>query len=119
MSTNARRCGKPLLGKAEVDEFFRACRALDWVRNHADSGEIIEVRHEEMLKDPPGTLDRVVGFLEEDCPASLRKAAVGLVNPIPHKSRHEVLWSPDLIAHVEERLQQFSFLAGYRWGQSP
>ncbi len=74
-----------------------------------------ELRHEDFVADPRGRLAELCEFLGLDAEADYLDASAATVWGEPRQTRHNVPWSPDLRASVEQMIADTPHLAGYRF----
>jgi hypothetical protein len=118
ISTIARRSGMPL-DEAVLTYFKWAAQA----RSHLDRIEelpeaaTIETHHEDLIANPHEVLTRLTRFLGLTPHAEYLRSCADVIYDSPHKSRHEVSWPLHLRETVARRLQSFTFLADYSFGE--
>lgn len=104
---------KPLAESARF--YFAHCDTTARLGTLCRPGELLTLRHEEMLRDPGAVLARLCtglglapypGYLE-DCSA--------IVFPQGTFTRHKVEWTPALRGEVAARSASYAHLAGYAW----
>ena len=77
--------------------------------------EMIEIKHEEFIQDPSGSLSQLCKFLKLDPIDEYLKACASIVYKSPHKSRNQVDWPRELRQKVELRMTEFPYLKEYRF----
>ncbi len=103
--------GKSLADAA--DRYFARCATLAKVAADAGSGEMVVVRHEDLVADPGGALSRLWRFLGVTPePAEVTRCAA-VVNETPNRRSTEAHWTPELISSICDRMAYFDFLKGY------
>ena len=95
-----------------MDKYFLLCETVADIKRRDDSS-MLDVRLEELIKDPEGTLAKLCRFVGVDPNPSFISDCRKVISPSPHRSRFEVPWTPGLIEAVQKRMADFSFLKGY------
>jgi len=98
-----------------IDRHFALCDAVGTIRGVARQGEILDVRHEDLIGDPAATLTRILAFVGLEPEPEYVRAAAAIVYSSPHRSRDAMEWSDDDRREVAERIARHEFLAGYSW----
>ena len=103
------------LGEAAREYFERAANAQSHLQVLAELPQVkvLETHHEALVRDAPGFLRRLLGFLDlEPYPAYLEGCAE-VVFDSPSRSRDKVSWPPALADRVAEQSAAFDFLKQY------
>jgi hypothetical protein len=98
-----------------IEHYFRACEALERIRDRCGPDRLRTVRYEEVVRGPERRLDAVCRFLGVDPDPSYLRDCAAIVRPEPDRSRGMVEWTPTWVRSVEERMARFDFLEGYRY----
>jgi hypothetical protein len=96
-----------------VDYYFGLASTVEKVRQHTDAADVVDIRQEDFVADPEGTLAQLCEFLGVPAPADYLHDCAAIVYESPNKSRHKIEWSPAVIEEVAARMRPFSFLDGY------
>jgi hypothetical protein len=111
ITTMARRAHGDLALAAR--RYFELCDGVAAVRARLAPGEILDVRHEDVVADPRGALARLCAFVGVEPDDAYLEACASVVFPSPRRSRHDGPWTPALVSEVAERAAAYPFLAGY------
>lgn len=98
---------------AATRRYFMLCETIRQVKEQVGAADVIEFRHETFIENPVTLLRDLCLFLGLEPASEYLQACAGIVYASPHKSRDQLLWSPDLRRGVEQGIEQFSFLRGY------
>lgn len=102
------------LGQA-ADRYFGLVRTTAKIRQSLEEGEWLDLRHEDLIREPVPTLARLCDFVGVEAEEGYLRDCASIVYPKPHQSRHEAPWTPELLEQVARRMEPFPFLAGYRY----
>ena len=100
-----------------VAHFLARCDALRAVRASLEPGELMAVRYEDLVADPPGRLAAVCTYLGVEAEPGFLGACAAIVRQEPERSRERIAWAPAMVAEVEERISSFDFLGSYRFAR--
>lgn len=103
--------GRPLSEK--VSYYFGLCETVRQLRQHLDPGELIDVRHEDVVCGPEASLTRVGAFLGLTMTDDYLRDCASVVFPSPTRTRDRAPWTDGLRAQVDRRIPDFDFLSGY------
>lgn len=97
-----------------VDWYFElmdaACAAVD----RADSAiRVIPSRHEQLIKDAPAVLARILGEFGLSVDDDYYQACRDFVHAIPRKTREQAPWTASLVENVRRQADRYPLLAGY------
>jgi hypothetical protein len=93
-------------------EYFRACRTNAELKRRLGDG-VLDLRHEDLMASPRDRLTELCRFVGLEPSAEYLDACARMLYSEPHRSRHDVPWSPELLAEVQRRIGKYDFLAGY------
>lgn len=96
-----------------AERHFELVEAVAALKRRVAQDEMIDVRHEDLIADTPGTLRRICEFLDLDAPAEYLDACDGIVFSAPRRSRSQTQWPADLVERIRERASAYPFLEGY------
>lgn len=108
------RVGDGTLDQA-TETYFRLVEAVAEVRDRLETDEVRDVHHEELLADTRAEVAQLCSFLGLEDREGHLEACADFVYDEPNRSRHELDWPGAKIDRIEERIQAFDFLAGYRF----
>ena len=97
----------------QIDKYFSLCETVMTVKKDYKQVEMIEIRQEEFIEDPSGTLSQLCKFLKLDPSDEYLKACAAIVYKNPYKSRNQVDWPKNLRQRVESRMTEFPYLKEY------
>ncbi|MCH8955883.1 sulfotransferase [candidate division KSB1 bacterium] len=97
----------------QIDKYFSLCETVMTVKKSYQQFEMIEIKQEEFIEDPSGTLSQLCKFLKLDPSDEYLKACAAIVYKNPHKSRKNVDWRLHLRQKVELRMTEFPYLKEY------
>ncbi len=116
ISTMMIRGGRTFDGAFE--RYFANCRALTVLRPRIGLDRIFTLRHEDLIADPESRLRQACEFLGLSASPQYLSAAASILYRSPSHSRASVKWTEPLIRRVEDEIQRYDFLAGYRFDSS-
>jgi len=90
-----------------ISWYFDTCEAVVGIRSRIPSAHVFDLRHEDLIADPAGEMQRLAAFLGLDAPAPWIQACAARVNPAPNRSRHELTWSDPQIERVSRAVRRF------------
>lgn len=93
--------------------YFERVETVLRLRNEIDRNDWFELRHEVFVADPRGNLAALCRFLELKPSAAYLRDCASIVFASPRRTRMEVVWTPDLLRHVQGRIDAVDYLAGY------
>jgi hypothetical protein len=96
-----------------IAAYFADCATLLQLRERIGRGRLHDLRHEDLIADPRGSLRDVCRFLGLDAPDDYLDACAGILFTSPSRSRSTIEWSPDRVARVAREMERYDFLAGY------
>jgi hypothetical protein len=96
-----------------IDRYFSLCAMVDEIRKQIPADDLFELRHEALIDDPASLLTDLCQFLGEEATSGYLAACGRIVYKSPHKSRHKIAWSQNLISETNRRIAAYSFLNGY------
>lgn len=99
-----------------IEQYFAQADMNDRVmREHGD--KTLWFRQEDFITAPADILRRLCTFLGVDPDEDYIHDCAAIVYASPHKSRTEVVWTPDLVAEITERMASYSFLDAYSFAE--
>lgn len=113
ISTMKIRSGETLL--ASVRRYFSMCEMVERFKKHVAPDTVYELKHESLIADARGALRGLCAFVRLGAAENYVDDCASLVYKSPHKSRHEVVWTPELIENVEKQMSRFAHLGGYSY----
>ena len=113
ISTMNIRSGRDL--ESGVAQYFANCVTIQEIQGRLGSENLLELRHEDLLRSPDHYLRQMCLFLELPAPESYLRACSSILYQSPAASRRKVAWSPEMIQKVHAQIEQYSFLEGYSY----
>lgn len=93
--------------------YFGLVRANAMIRARVGRERVIDVRHEDLVADPRGGLERLCRFLEVDPDGGYLAACADIVSISPRRSRDALDWAPAEVELVETETNKHDGLKGY------
>jgi hypothetical protein len=113
ISTMKLRSGESL--SDAVKRYFAMCELVEHLKSHVASGAVYDLSHEALISDTRGTLRNLCSFVGLSASENYLNDCAGIVYKSPHKSRHEVAWTQELIDSVKQHMRHFAHLSGYSY----
>jgi hypothetical protein len=114
--TMSRRGGKTL--DQASDRYLALCATVASL--HAErSGDIMDLRHEDLLADVPGRLAAVCRWLGLEPDDAYLSACASVAFDSPRRTRNELPWSADQRARILAAVDQHDFLSSYALEDAP
>ena len=98
-----------------VDYYFSHCRTTAALGELCDRGEVITVRHEDMIRDPRSVLSALCDFLSLELYPGYADDCCSVIFMAPTFTRRKLPWPPPLVRAVEQHARAYPFLAGYEF----
>jgi sulfotransferase family protein len=98
-----------------VGRYFSMCDIVEQFRSYVAPGAVYDLRHEHLIGDPHGALKDLCAFVGLSAGESYRNDCASIIYKSPHKSRHEVEWTPELLDSVKLQMGRFAYLGGYSY----
>jgi Sulfotransferase family len=96
-----------------ADYYFLHCRTTSELSALCEPGELITVRHEDMIRDPAATLAELCRFLGLDLYPGYIEDASSILYLTPSGSGRKAVWPEGLVEDVARRARAHRFLDGY------
>ena len=87
--------------------YFETCDAVAGIKARIPAADVLDLRHEDFLRDPRAHLRGLCRFLEVRADEAWIEACVAVVDTRPRRSRHELPWSAEQIAWVQREVVRF------------
>jgi hypothetical protein len=113
VATIQRRSSRSLA--KSLDHYLGMVEGVERLHARLPAGEILDVRHEDLLVEPRRELRRMAAFLGVEAPEDWVEACAGIVWKAPSRTRQAIEWPPELRSRLEKRVAEVPFLAGYSW----
>lgn len=98
-----------------VELYEGLCACVSALRAQQPAGDVLDVRHEDLLADPHQELAEVCRFLGVEVPPGYLDDCAAVVRADPDRTRHLAPWTPELRERVDALVGRHTFLAGYSW----
>ena len=98
--------------KSDMEKHFVQATINDKIRKEGRF-EVLDIKHEDFIADPKTGLKNICRFLELEASNDYLEACSNIVFQKPHKTRHDIKWTEDLIKEVENRIAIYDFLKDY------
>jgi hypothetical protein len=103
--------------KKAIGFYFNLCRVNARIIDRMGAGQVLTLRHEDLIAEPTAQLRRLAQFLELEQEAGWLSACSAIVAGKPHRSRDDIQWGPAALAAMEKHLPTVSFLRGYEFAR--
>jgi len=104
-------------GERSVDDavthYFAGCEQVQRIRRQLEPGQVLTVRHEDVVADPHAALRRLCGYLGVEPDPGWLEASAAIIGPRPAPRHTLVPWHPADVAAIEARIAEIDFLEGY------
>jgi hypothetical protein len=98
-----------------IQGYFENCDKVAIIKKVAGDGAVLDIRQEDLIKDPTTTLQTVCGFLELETDDGYLRDCTSILFQSPKRTRASIAWSPSEISEVAQRIERYSFLHGYNF----
>ena len=98
-----------------ISNFFNSCDTLEYLRNKLDPSSLFPVYHEKFVQSRGKQLKQLVDFLGLDPDELYIHACRSIIHDTPVVHRNLVSWNKKLVDEVQQRINQYDFLRGYRF----
>lgn len=112
MALRSARGGPPDL-EAAARHYLDLVAVVERSRTRIAADEWIDVRHEDVVADPVGELDRLCRFIGVEPSADYLEACASIVFDAPRRSRDEVTWTPEALDLLARGLEEIPILRDY------
>jgi sulfotransferase family protein len=116
LATMTRRSPRKTLD-THIDVFFQLCSSIERLKKQFQPTQIYDVRLESFIEDPKPHLASLCSFIGVKAEPRYLEDCASIVFKSPKKSRFDIAWDQESIAKVCERMEPFSFLAGYAYDE--
>jgi hypothetical protein len=98
-----------------VDHYFDYCATLVDLRHNLSQEQLLAVHYESFVAQPRRELSKICRFLGVEPRDDYLDACTAVIWPEPDRSREMVNWPAEWVEKVEERIEKYDFLRGYRF----
>ena len=96
-----------------LDQYLHQARTVARLRPRLDPAELVDVRHEDLIADPPATLRLLCDFLDLDVADDYLRDCASIVRDAPHRSREAAQWPDGAVGRIEEACASLPALDTY------
>ena len=96
----------------KIDLYFKKVDINNKIKESGEI-EILDVYHEDFIKNPVKELKRVLKFIELDPYPDYLNACSKIVYKEPHLSRYKLDWPKDLLSDIQNKAKSYPFLSRY------
>src|SRR4030042_2539571 len=96
----------------KIDLYFKKVDINNKIKESGEI-EILDVYHEDFIKDPVKELKRVLKFIELDPYPDYLNACSKIVYKEPHLSRYKLDWPKDQLSDIQNKAKGYPFLSRY------
>jgi hypothetical protein len=114
LATMTRRSRRKTLDR-NIDNLFKLCFSIAALKKHLPPEQIFDLRFESFVDAPKVHLEQLCSFLGVEADHRYLKDCASIVFKSPKKSRFDIQWNRQSILKVRDRMEAFSFLAGYTY----
>jgi hypothetical protein len=93
--------------------YDESCEAVARIRPMLDPSELVDLRYETFVDEPPDSLTELCRFIGVEPDAAYLKACSAQVWPSLSRTRDQVEWSEQERTGVEQLIRRYEFLASY------
>jgi sulfotransferase family protein len=98
-----------------IRNYFRMCRTIQWVKDQIPAGTVMDLQHEDLIRNPKTTIKKLCGFLGLSARDDYLERCASIVFGAPHRTRSEAPWTSELRSWVEREMSNYPFLGRYTW----
>ena len=95
------------------DDYAALCDGLAALKARVRAADWFELRQDDLIANPAGTIRRLLGFLGLNDPDGYSDRASGIVATTPSPTRERVAWSLDRRERMHGLINRHGFLAGF------
>jgi len=92
---------KKVRGSAAVKKYF--------------PGRVLDVESMRLMMSTKETLKKVCEFLKITCTQKYLDDCASIVDPVPSKTRHFVVWTKDQLSRVNKLITEYPFLGQFEF----
>ena len=96
-----------------IKRYFRVCESVMKVKAIVDSADVLDLHHEDFVKEPKAQLRKVCLWLGIEPSSNYLDDCNKVVFESPRKSRHKIQWNEDLKQEINSKMQLFPFFERY------
>jgi Sulfotransferase family len=98
-----------------IEGYFSLCAIIRDLKGRTGGADVFDMRHELFVEDPARHLGDLCRFLGLESPDDYLEDCASIIFRSPNKSRRKVVWDPESISMVRNRMDEFDFLRGYSY----
>jgi hypothetical protein len=115
ISTMFRRKGPGTDLDERIQHFLSLAETVSSLKQRLLPGEMLEIRHEDLIGHPSATLRSIGSFLDLEMDDDYIGDCASILFTSPHRSREGAPWTPELIDRTQGQIERFDSLAGYHF----
>ena len=96
-----------------IEHYFAYCKTLEQLRHQLNDSNLLTVKYEEFVRQPAASLLNICHYIGTDASDDYVNACTSILHKSPDQSRYLVPWDSKWIGVVQQKIDQFDFLAGY------
>lgn len=113
IATMWRRKGTDADLAERVAHYFSLVNTVDQLKRRLHSGELLDVRHEDLIDRPAEVLRTTGAFLGIQVTDDYVADCASILFSSPRRSRQLAPWTPELVRQTQAEIARFDFLVGY------
>ncbi len=113
IATMWRRKGAGADLEERVAHYFSLVTTVQQLKKRLGTGEMLDVRHEDLIERPGEVLRTAGAFLGVEVTDDYVSDCASILFSSPRHSRQHAPWTPGSIRHARSEMERFDFLAGY------
>jgi len=98
-----------------TNNYFKKFETIIKISDQINPKDLIVVRHEQLIKHPKETLQKITNFLEMESSQNYLDACAEIIYESPNKTRNKIEWDKALINKVKENIDVIDYLTGYSY----
>lgn len=98
-----------------VERYFSLCEGVLNIKNMVNEVDIVDIKHEKFVETPQEETKKLVQFLGLGCTNEYVMECASVVKKTPHRSRHDINWTDELIQLVKLKSERIDFLQDYQF----
>ena len=96
-----------------IEQYFFRCRAIERLKRVTDSEHLLDIRHEDLVREPADNLRRLCNYLGQEAKLDYLEDCEALLHKTPNQSRIRAPWKRPLIDRVRRQMELYDYLHAY------
>lgn len=96
-----------------IDYYFTMSEAISALKTRIPPTEILDLRHENLIRHPRETLVQICQFLDLEARQDYIEDCQSILYDKPRQTRRQVEWSAELKGQVNMKMANYKYLDGY------